>query len=112
MPAERHFRAFARRAVDLPAVVTTASGSVRPARLVDLGLGGARIEVAAAVDVGSPVRLQVTAPNLWDPLVVTAKVAWCQSTAPALSVVGLAFTHEEDAALSSLVELLFAQRAE
>jgi hypothetical protein len=118
MPADRHFRAFARRAVDLPALVTLATDGAnpgtgaRPARLVDLGLGGARIELSAAVEVGVPVTLQVTAPNLWDPLVVQARVAWSHILGPARAVAGLAFTPAEDSALSSLVELLVAQKPE
>jgi hypothetical protein len=118
MPAERHFRAFARRAVDLPALVTfstdganSGSGGI-PARLVELGLGGARIELAQVVEVGVALTLQVSAPNLWDPLVVHARVAWSKGLAPARAVAGLAFTPGEDNALSALVELLVAQRTD
>jgi hypothetical protein len=115
MPAERHFRAFARRTVDLPATVSSDTEAARPARLVDLGLGGACIEVPAPLDVGLRVVLEVTAPNLWDPLSVRAKVAWSRASAPgapASALAGLAFEHEAENALPALVELLFAQRSD
>ena len=74
MPAERHFRAFARRAVTLPVTISTEGGSARSAKLVNLGLGGACVAVSDKTEPGRVVTLEVNAPNLWDPLVVVAKV--------------------------------------
>ena len=112
MAEKRHFRAFARRAVSLPAtVVAAASADARPVRVVNLGLGGACIEVAGELGVGAAVTLEVTAPNLWDPLVVPATVAWQRDTEGRFHA-GLAFRHTEKSALPALVELLAAYRYE
>lgn len=107
MPAERHFRAFARRAVTLPVTISTEAGSARSARLVNLGLGGACVSLSEKPELGGVVTLQVNAPNLWDPLVVVAKVAWVR-TAGRSVLAGLAFDHSVRSALPSLVELLGA----
>jgi hypothetical protein len=54
------------------------------------------------------VTLEVNAPNLWDPLVVVAKVAWVRANGRSV-LAGLAFDHTaRAAALTSLVELLGA----
>jgi Tfp pilus assembly protein PilZ len=79
---------------------------------VDLGLGGACVEVRSPLRIGLSVTVEVTAPNLWDPLIVPAKVAWIRSSAPGASLVGLAFDHAGKAALPALVELLAAYRYE
>ena len=106
MPAERHFRAFARRAVTLPVTISSAEGA-RPARLVNLGLGGACVALSQRTETGRVVTLEVHAPNLWDPLVVAAKVAWVKAGGRSLRA-GLAFDHSDRVALSSLVEFLGA----
>ena len=108
MPAERHFRAFARRAVTLPVTVSMEGAGARPARLVNLGLGGACVAGSEKTEPGSVVTLEVHAPNLWDPLVVSARVAWVQYTGPRKVLAGLAFDHSAGPALPSLVELLGA----
>jgi hypothetical protein len=107
MPAERHFRAFARRAVSLPVTISTEGGGVRPAKLVNLGLGGACVSVSEKTEPGRVVTLEVNAPNLWDPLVVVAKVAWMRSNGRSV-LAGLAFDHSARGTLPSLVELLGA----
>ena len=112
MAAERHFRAFARRAVNLPATLGTLADGPRPARLVDLGLGGACVELRAPLKIGLAVTLEVTAPNLWDPLIVPAKVAWSRSGADGATLAGVAFDHAGKSALPALVELLAAYRYE
>ena len=116
MAAEKHFRAFARRVVNLPATLVIPPDGQKPARLVDLGLGGACVEVRAPLRVGFAVTVEVTAPNLWDPLIVPAKVAWVRPAtvagATAVTLAGLAFDHAGKAALPALVELLAAYRYE
>jgi len=112
MVPERHFRAFARRAVSLQATLTAGSASSTATRLVNLGLGGAAIETAMSLAIGAPVTLEVAAPNLWDPLVVPAIVAWTLEQDAGVTRAGLAFRHEERTALPALVELLAAQRYE
>lgn len=84
----------------------------RPARLMNLGLGGACIEVPSPIAVGAAVTLEVAAPNLWDPLVVPATVAWVRPTDGGPTVAGLAFHHAQKSALPALVELLVAYRFE
>ncbi len=116
MAAPRHFRAFARRVINLPVTIATQAQGPRPARLVNLGLGGACIEVPAAPSFGAGhlVTLEVTAPNLWDPLVVPATVAWVRLAPAGNQIAGLAFNHATKgvAALPALVELLLAFRYE
>jgi len=107
MPAERHFRAFARRAVTLPVTISTEGGGARPAKLVNLGLGGACVAVCEKTERGRVGTLEVNAPNLWDPLVVAAKVAWVRSNSRS-TLAGLAFDHAARGTLPSLVELLGA----
>ena len=112
MGRERSFRAFARRAVALPATVTAppAGAGPRPARLVELGLGGARVETDGALEPGGTITLEVSAPSLWDPLVVPARVAWVREAGPGSVIAGLTFEHPGTAALPALVELLAASR--
>jgi Tfp pilus assembly protein PilZ len=112
MAAKRHFRAFARRAVSLPATVATEANGPRPARLMNLGLGGACLEVPSPLAVGSTITLEVTAPNLWDPLVVPATVTWVRPSDAGPAQAGLAFDHTKKSALPALVELLVAYRFE
>jgi Tfp pilus assembly protein PilZ len=112
LTAERHFRAFARRAVNLPATVADGADGSKPARLVNIGLGGACVEVPQPLNVGSAVTLQVSAPNLWDPLVVSATVAWIKTTSAGPALAGFAFDHTKKTALPALVELLGAYRYE
>jgi PilZ domain len=116
MAAPQHFRAFARRAINLPATVASQAHGPRPARLINLGLGGACIEVSAVPPIapGNVVTVEVSAPNLWDPLVVPGAVAWVRHVAPGSVLVGIAFDHARKgkAALPALVELLVAYRYE
>jgi PilZ domain-containing protein len=116
MAAPQHFRAFARRAINLPSTVATQADGPTPARLINLGLGGACIEVSAVPPVapGTVVTVEVTAPNLWDPLVVLGKIAWVHHIGPGTVHAGVVFDHTRKgkAALPALVELLVAYRYE
>ena len=72
-----------------------------------MGLGGACIEVAEALAAGTPVRLQMTSPHLWDALELKALVAWgreAQADSPAR--IGVRFEHATGKTLRHLVELL------
>jgi hypothetical protein len=78
-----HFRLRARRNVSLPARISVReSGIALDARLVDLGLEGALVEVTVPVEAGDPVLLTVDLPGLWDPLVLEAVVAWTSPGSP------------------------------
>jgi hypothetical protein len=72
-----------------------------------MGLGGACIELAEALAAGTPVRLQMTSPHLWDPLELQALVAWGSEAAtdkPAR--IGVRFEHASGKTVRHLVELL------
>ncbi len=112
MAVRDHFRALARRPVSLPATLQgTGTGWQVEARVVDLGLGGACLELPETAGdplaLGMPIRLQVRAPNLWDPLDLVARVSWSnprRSDRP--QRVGLEFQHRAGATLRALVDLL------
>jgi Tfp pilus assembly protein PilZ len=112
MAPERHFRASPRRSVSLPATVATQADGPKPARVLNLGLGGACVELPTPLDLGAAVTLRVSAPNLWDPLIVPARVAWVRAAAGGKTEAGFAFDHSEKAALPALMELLVAYRFE
>ncbi len=44
--------------------------------MVNLSLAGACLQVATPLEPGIPIRLEVNAPDLWDPLKLPAKVVW------------------------------------
>lgn len=73
----RHFRAVGRRPQSLGARVLAAGDSAeRDARVTDLGLGGARLELKDGIEQGRAVTLRLDLPGLWDALVLAAEVAW------------------------------------
>lgn len=81
------------------------------ARVRDLGLGGACIDVRDAefggkLSVGAEVQLEVSAPSLWDPLVLKGKVAWLLAGDGAATRAGLVFVHDAEAPLLALAQLL------
>ena len=56
--------------------------------------------------VGAEVQLEVSAPSLWDPLVLKAKVAWLRANDGTGTRAGLAFVHDAEAPLLALSQLL------
>src|SRR5688572_1640559 len=107
MPPRDHFRAFARRLVALDGSVSAREAWAQPARVIDLGLGGARLSVAQAIPLGTPVDIAITAPHLWDPLVIHAEVAWVAIQEGTKSArVGVRFHHRSGATLRALTDLL------
>ena len=104
-----HFRAFARRPVGLSAIVSRGDGSwQRPARLIDLGLGGAGMEMLEHVSTGTAISLAVEAPHLWDPLVLEGEVVWMTPMEGAARL-GVRFYHRSGRTLRTLTELLEAE---
>jgi hypothetical protein len=102
------FRAHARRGVRLRALVTHVSaGWQRQATVENMSLGGARVLLDQAVAPGDPLTLSFTAPTLWDPLVLRARVAWVGAGALPRAV-GLAFEHKGSEAVFALYELIAA----
>lgn len=111
-----HFRAFERRAVNLPAVLIGDDVGELSARVVDLGLGGAKVAfqrsglpktmVRSCLRRGAPWTLRVTAANLWDPLCIEAQVAWSSEGREVL--LGLDFQHEGAPTMGALLGVLTA----
>jgi hypothetical protein len=108
-----HFRALARRAVGGAArvvVLGDSSAAELPARVVDLGLGGACLELPRLIPEGAGVRVSLEAPHLWEPLLVTGQVAWSQPVETRSAArVGIRFETASGATLRALVELLEAE---
>ncbi len=90
----------------LRALVThVAAGWQRQAPVENMGLGGARLRLDAGVAPGDVVTLSFTAPTLWDPLVLRARVAWTDPTAMPMAV-GVAFEHKGAEPVFALYELI------
>lgn len=109
MPARDYFRLHGRRRVELWVTVRRPGTPwVRDARVTDLGLGGAGLEIQADLEPGTALSLEVRAPTLWDPLALTGAVAWFRAGTPA-SRAGIAFEHHDADRLFSLLEFLAGQ---
>lgn len=114
MPARDHFRAHARHRVDLDGRLRVGESASYAVRLRDMGLGGACVDLveataSSALDVEGPVALEVTAPMLWDPLVVPGKVAWLRRIKPERRLrVGVRFELRDVGTLRGIVKLLNA----
>ena len=106
MPPRAHFRAFARRLVALDGAVSADDGWSQNVRVIDLGLGGARLSVAQAIPRGTALDLAITAPQLWDALVIHAEVVWVAIQDGTHARVGVKFKHGSGAILRALTELL------
>lgn len=104
MADNSHFRALGRRTVSLRGTLEATGSGVRGSvRVVDLGLGGARVTLELPPRPGTPVRLAVEAPHRWEPLTLDGHVAWVDD-----GEAGIAFQTESGATLRALVELLGA----
>jgi hypothetical protein len=126
MAVRDHFRAHARRRVDLGATLRDRQTTdPQPVRVRDLGLGGACVELAearpsdapwpsstprpGAVELDAAVSLEVTAPTLWDPLPLRGTIAWIRrGSAGKPTRAGVRFEHHDAAALYALGQLLAA----
>jgi hypothetical protein len=117
MAARDHFRAHARRRVELGATLQGRDGSWQSVRIRDLGLGGACVEIpdtqaqgGVPVDRETPVMLEVTAPSLWDPLLLRGKISWVRRGSHGRPTrAGIRFEHREAPAIYALFQLLGAQ---
>jgi hypothetical protein len=113
--ARDHFRAHARRKVNLLAGlhrIAYDGRSGEAVRIRDLGLGGACVELgdkAQPLRLDSPVTLEVTAPTLWDPLVLRGRVAWVRpGREDNPTKAGVRFEHTEQSGIFALFQLLTA----
>ena len=110
MPAQRHYRAFGRRQLHLSASMLSEANGRQAVRLANIGLGGACVEMEGAIHNGQDVLLEITAPNLWDPLILPATAVWVSSRRDGGSRAGLRFDHAGPDPLRALVELLGSAR--
>ncbi len=111
MSQDRHFRAHARRRVDLSASLRREpQRGDEPIRIVDLSLAGACVEIDPPLRAGARVSVQIVAPSLWDPLIVRCRTVW--SGAPSTLRAGVAFEHNESSLVFALFELLEAHAYE
>jgi hypothetical protein len=100
------FRAHSRFDARLRVLVThVEAGWQRHAPVENIGLGGARLLVDERLSTGDGVTLSFTAPTLWDPLVLRARVAWVAPGDPPYRA-GVAFDHKSADAVLALQELI------
>jgi hypothetical protein len=106
-----HFRAHARRKVNLHAQVSHgAAGWERSLRVLDLALGGACVEVLDHVATGDRLEVSFVTPDRWDPLILRARVIWASPSRGAqLARAGLVFEHAEPSQALGLMTLLGSQ---
>lgn len=108
-----HFRAAARKPVSLAGAIRASELSWnREVRVVDLGLGGARVEAPEPIETGTPIQLVIETPHLWDPLTLGGAVAWARPIAVGDgggAEIGVKFEHESGASVRTLTELLEAE---
>jgi hypothetical protein len=76
--ASDHFRAFERRVTSLSGQLLLDDGSASSVQVLNLSLGGACVELSQAPPLEVPARLEIEAPNLWEPLHVASRVIWVQ----------------------------------
>lgn len=116
----RYFRAHGRRPVRLGVTVRgERAGWERTATVVDISLAGAGIETDEPLVPGERVTVAFAAPTLWDPLVLSAVVAWAHPVRPKNEVdalgrprssarAGLAFDYATPDATLAMFEMLQA----
>ncbi len=107
-----HFRRTARQPVELSVRFSRDADDAaleHAGKLLDLGLGGAQVRGARPPAVGARVRLTLTAPTAWDPLVLTAEVRWVEPVSDGASF-GVAFERLSSAQAAALYELLSVSR--
>jgi PilZ domain len=116
-----HFRAHARRPVRLAVVLRSERGGwERTGTVIDIHLAGAGIETDEPLLPGERVTVAFATPTLWDPLVLTAVVAWAHPLKPKpteldalgrprdVARAGLAFDYPTPDATLAMFEMLIA----
>lgn len=104
------FRAHTRRHLRAKATLLhQGQGWDRDAVVVDLGFGGACVEVGEVLSPGDRVTLSLVAPNLWDPLLVSGQVAWVRpGNGLAVTAAGVAFDLVHPTTLWAIFEMMGA----
>ncbi len=98
-----------RRALRLPVTVThAATGWQCDARVVNIGLGGACLELPQPLEPGERAVVALMAPSLWDPLNLRVKVAWSRSAGgtPPTVQAGVTFEHADPSLVLALFHLI------
>lgn len=102
-----HFRRRGRRSAALPVKYTLGSGPERTGSIQDLHLEGAFVGTLSLPPEGTRVRLRLTTPTAWDPVLVDGEVRWVRTTRDGDPGFGVRFDPlgpAEAAALAELVE--------
>jgi hypothetical protein len=110
-PNRGPFRAHARRLVRLHAlVVHLDAGWQRYGTIEDLSLGGARVVIDEPLSGGDAIAVSFSAPTLWDPLNLRARVVWAtpDRDGERTSRAGVAFEHPSADGVFSLYEVIAA----
>ncbi|WP_394823851.1 PilZ domain-containing protein [Pendulispora albinea] len=114
-PAERPFRVHERKPVRFVVGMSHAGGWQGEARVHDIGLGGAGLEMSGRASAPpSPllrendrVALSFIAPTLWDPLEIPARIVWVRPSPPSPALrFGVAFEATDSAKIFALFELV------
>ena len=107
-----HFRAFARQPVDYAAEVR-AQGRIANAKLINLGLGGACLELdtdtgESALGLGAVIDVALSLPSAWQVIEIRATVVWAQGADPKHSpwLIGVEFQQLDAHATEQLLEVL------
>ena len=119
-PVSRPFRAHDRLPTDVAATLRTGDGGYL-VRVVELSLGGARVELAPrrargagpspVLDLGGALTLELPLQKQRDPLVLFASVAWLEPAGAGRPTrVGLCFQVRSPASVLLLYRLLGALR--
>jgi hypothetical protein len=88
-------------------------GWQREIDVIDLGIAGAGMDGTGEFELAPGERLTISfhAPTLWDPLTLTARIAWIR---PELGAgrAGIAFEHKSPQSAYALFELLASLTAD
>jgi len=115
-----HFRAHGRRSVRLSITLRSERAAwERPGTVLDLHIAGAGIETDEPLVPGDRLAVAFATPTRWDPLIVSAIVAWAHPLRPKQEVdvlgrpkqaarAGLMFDYESPESTYAMYEMLEA----
>ncbi len=103
----RRFRAIARKRVSLAGTISHPHAGWRvEVKITDLSLAGARLSLASkSLTEGDRIKLALMAPTLWDPIELSAIVAWQRQDGDRVSA-GVRFDSHREEALLQLFDVL------
>jgi hypothetical protein len=108
-PPGQERRREPRNACSLQVEVLSSSGLVHIGRTLDLSLGGACLEVPAALIVGQRVRLRFRIPGASQPIAAEGDIRWARDLANGFCILGLSLLTlptEEAAELRRVIDEL------